>query len=289
VAQVKALACELPARLGLPLSRFSRAELRRQMIASGLVAEISGMTIWRWLSADALRPWSRRSWIFPRDPAFAEKAARVLDLYHRQWEGQPLGEGDFVLSADEKTQIQIRERRQPLQPPGPGRAIRVEHEYRRHGTCAYLAAWDVHRARLFGCIGSRATIEAFDTFVETVMAREPYRSAQRVFWVVDNGTVHRGARSVERLENRHDNLVLVHLPVHASWLNQIEIYFSVLKRKALTPDDFASREAIAERILGFQDHYQQVATPFQWTFDRHHLERLLARCDRENSELKEAA
>lgn len=227
---MKALACELPARLGLPLSRFSRAELRRQVIAAGLVAEISGVTIWRWLSADAIRPWSRRSWIFPRDPDFHEKAARVLDLYHREWDGQRLGEGDFVLSADEKSQIQIRERLHPIGAPGPGRAARVEHEYRRHGTCAYLAAWDVHHARLFGRVESRATIETFDALVETVMEQDPYRSAQRVFWVVDNGTIHRGQRAVERLESRWDNLVLVHLPVHASWLNQIEIYFSVLQR-----------------------------------------------------------
>ncbi|MGH7556216.1 MAG: hypothetical protein ACREMD_00240 [Gemmatimonadota bacterium] len=111
---MKALACELPARLGLPLSRFGRAELQRHVVAAGLVAEISGVTIWRWLNQDAIRPWSRRSWIFPRDPDFHAKAARVLDLYHRQWHDQPLGEGDFVLSADEKTQLQIRERCHPV-------------------------------------------------------------------------------------------------------------------------------------------------------------------------------
>ena len=88
VAEVKALACELPVKLGLPLSRFSRSELRRYVLAAGIVAEISGVTIWRWLHEDALRPWSRRSWIFPRDPEFATKAGRVLDLYHRRWKGR---------------------------------------------------------------------------------------------------------------------------------------------------------------------------------------------------------
>lgn len=278
MAQVKALACELPSRLGLPLSRFSRAELRRQVLAAGLVAEISGVTIWRWLHQDAIRPWSRRSWVFPRDPEFREKAAPVLDLYQRTWNGADLGPGEFVLSADEKTQLQIRSRRHPLTPPRPGRPIRVEHEYRRHGTCAYLAAWDVHRARLFGQLAGRATIETFDAFVATVMRTEPYRSADRVFWVVDNGTVHRGERSRVRLREHWPQLRLIHLPVHASWLNQIEIYFSVLQRQALTPDDFPSRDALEARVLGFQAHYQQVATPFEWKFTRQDLDRLLDRC-----------
>jgi hypothetical protein len=279
IAEVKALACELPARLGLPLSRFSREDLRRHVVAAGLVAEISGITIWRWLHEDAIRPWSRRSWVFPRDPKFREKAAPVLDLYHGHWQGDALGPGDFVLSADEKTQLQIRSRRHPIEPPAPGRPMRVEHEYRRHGTCAYQAAWDVHWARLFGQVVGRNTIATFAAFVANVMVVEPYASADRVFWVVDNGTVHRGQRSIDRLEGCWPNLVLVHLPVHASWLNQIEIYFSVLQRKALSPDDFASQEEIEARVLGFQDHYQQVAEPFEWKFTRDDLDRLLARCE----------
>jgi hypothetical protein len=272
------VACELPATLGLPLSRFSRAELRRHVLAAGLVAEISGMTIWRWLRDDAIRPWTHRSWIFPRDPAFAEKAGPVLDLYHRRWQGEPLRPRDFVLSADEKTQIPIRSRRHPVEPPVPGRAARVASDYRRHGVCAYLAAWDVHRAALFGTVVEKLSIHAFDALVDQVMQQPPYATARRVFWVVDNGTIHRGQRAVERLRGRWPNLILVHLPVHASWLNQIEIYFSILQRKALTPADFSSRQALAERILGFQAHYQTVARPFEWRFTRRDLARLLRRC-----------
>lgn len=274
---MKALACELPATLGLPLSRFSRSELRRPVLAAGIVADISGTTIWRWLHADALRPWSRRSWIFPRDPEFGPKAGRVLDLYHRQWNGRALCGDQFVISADEKTQIPIRTRRHPITPPGPGRSMRVEHEYRRHGVCAYIAAWDVHRARLFGNVRAKISIAAFDALVAQVMAREPYRSARRVFWIVDGGTIHRGQRAADRLQARFDNLTLVHLPTHASWLNQIEIYFSILERKALTPAHFSSQDEIAERILGFQEHYQQIASPFEWKFTRSDLSRLLAR------------
>lgn len=237
------------------------------------------MTIWRWLHEDAIRPWSRRSWVFPRDPKFREKAGQVLNLYHRDWKGKALGAGDFVLSADEKTQLQIRSRRHPSTPPAPGRPVRVEHEYRRHGTCAYQAAWDVHRAKLFGQVVERNTIQTFDAFVARVMSAEPYASAERVFRIVDNGTVHRGQASVDRLEAAWSALRLVHLPVHASWLNQIEIYVSVLQRKALTPDDFASFEEIATRVLGFQERYQTVAKPFEWKFTRTDLERLLNRCE----------
>ena len=277
VAEVKALACELPAKLGLPLSRFSRADLRRHVLAAGLVATISGVTIWRWLREDALRPWSRRSWIFPRDPDFARKAARVLDLYHRRWKGRPLADNMFVLSADEKTQIQIRTPCHEITPPAPRRAMRVEHEYRRHGVCAYLAAWDVHRARLYGTVVQKISIVAFDALVADVMAQEPYRSARRVFWIVDGGTIHRGPRAADRLQTRFKNLTLVHSPTHASWLNQIEIYFSILQRKALTPADFSSQVAVAARILGFQEHYQRIAQPFRWKFTRRDLRRLLAK------------
>jgi GNAT superfamily N-acetyltransferase len=275
---VKAIACELPAKFGLPLSRFSRAELRRHVLATGLVAEISGMTIWRWLREDAIRPWAHRSWIFPRDPDFGAKAGLVLDLYHRRWHGQSLGPHDFVLSADEKTQIQLTTPRDPIAAPAPGHPMRVSSDYRRHGTGAYLAAWDVHRARLFGHVVPEISIDAFDALVADVMRRAPYRTARRVFWVVDNGTIHRGTRAVDRLRARWPNLILVHLPVHASWLNQVEIYFSILQRKALTPSDFPTLLAAANRILGFQRHYQRIAEPFEWRFTRRDLTKVLARC-----------
>jgi len=277
ICEVKALACQLPRDLGLPFSRLSRETLRAAVIQRGIVAHISGATIWRWLSADALRPWYHRSWIFPRDPLFSEKAGRVLDLYHRVWEDQPLRRDEYVVCADECTGIQVKRRLHPTVPPQPGRAMRVEHEYQRKGTLAYLAAWDVHEAQVFGRIESRATIVAFDALVAQLMEREPYRSAARIFLVVDNGTIHRGQRAVDRLRAQWPHLVLVHLPLHASWLDQVEIYFSILKRQVLTPNDFPSREIAATSILGFQNRYQQIAKPFKWQFTRHDLNRLLAR------------
>ncbi len=133
------------------------------------------------------------------------------------------------------------------------------------------------RARLFGDVVGKISIVALDALVARVMAIDPYRSAERVFRVVDNGTIHRGRRAADRLQARFPNLTLVHLPTHASWLNQIEIYFSILQRKALTPAHFTSQDEIAERIIGFHDHYQQIATPFEWTFTRRALDRLMAR------------
>jgi hypothetical protein len=279
IAEVKALACELPAQSGRPISRWSSAEIASEAVARGIVCEVSGTTVWRWLSEDAIRPWAWRSWVFPRDPDFAAKAGRVLDLYERRWDGRRLHPGDYVISADEKTQLQALLRRHPLIAPGPGRPGLVEHEYRRGGTLAYLAAMDVHDpARgLFGRVEAKISNDAFDALVDEVMTTEPYASARRVFWVVDNGTIHRGQKAIDRLTARWPNLILVHLPVHASWLNQIEIYFSILTRKALTPCHFASLDELADRVTGFQQHYRRSAKPFDWTFTRSDLHDLIAR------------
>ena len=153
--------------------------------------------------------------------------------------------------------------------------MRVEFEYERSGALAYLAAWDVRRAKIFGRCESTTGIEPFGRLVQQVMEQEPYRNAQRVFWIVDNGSSHRGAAAAQRLQALYGNLRLVHLPVHASWLNQVEIYFSVIQRKVLTPNDFASLEEVQQRLLAFQKLYEQVAAPFEWKFTRADLLELL--------------
>lgn len=287
IVDVKAIACELPQRLGLPLSRLHVPDIRAEVLHRGLVAEISGTTIWRWLASDAIRPWSHRSWIFPRDPDFKAKAGRVLDLYARQWEGKPLTEKDFVISADEKTSIQARHRCHPTSPPGPRRATRLEHEYERRGALAYLAAWDCGQAKIFGRCEATTGIEPFRRLVDQVMAVEPYASAERVFWVVDNGSSHRGDASVGRLTKDWPNTYLVHLPVHASWLNQVEIYFSVIQRKVLDPNDIADLDELRQRLLAFEQLYQQAAKPFEWKFTRQDLAKLLQRLA--NQDLQRAA
>jgi DDE superfamily endonuclease len=220
-----------------------------------------------------------RSWLFRRDPDFREKAGRVLDLYARRFGGESLHPGEFVISADEKSQLQALGRRHPTVAAGPGHPMRSEFEYRRGGTLAYLAAWDVHHARLFDRVAPRTGIEPFGRLVEQVMTTEPYASAKRVFWVVDNGSSHAGRTSIERLEGAYRNLRLIHLPIHASWLNQVELYFSIVQRKALTPNDFDSLEELAERLLAFGRRYREIARPFEWTFTRRDLERVLDRVE----------
>jgi len=150
MVKIKALACELPATLGLPLSRLSVADVAGHAQRLGLVARISDSTVWRWLHEDAIRPWQHRCWIFPRDPNFQAKAGRILDLYERRWQGKSLREDEFVISTDEKTSIQARLRIHPSLPTRPNETMRVEHEYARGGAWAYLAALDVHRAKVFG-------------------------------------------------------------------------------------------------------------------------------------------
>jgi hypothetical protein len=277
VVAVKALACELPARLEVPLSRLHVPDIAAEARARGIVAEISGTTIWRWLSEDAIRPWKCRSWIFPRDPQFETKAGRVLDLYARTWAGKPLGEGDFVISADEKTSIQARLRCHPTLGPASGRDTRVEHEYDRGGSLAYLAAWDVHRAKVLGRCEPTTGIAPFGRLVEQVMTTEPYASARRVFWVVDNGSSHRGTRAADRLRAQWPTARLVQLPVHGSWLNQVEIYFSVVQRKVLTPNDFADLAEVESRLAAFERRYEKSATPFEWRFTRSDLAKLIER------------
>lgn len=280
MVEIKAQACELPSTFGMPLSRWSTRDLAAAVRQSGIGASISRTTIWRWLNEDAIRPWQHRCWIFPRDPQFADKAGRILDLYERSWNGRRLKDDEFVLSADEKTSIQARRRKRASLPPRPGSAMKIEHEYKRCGAWAYLAALDVHRAKLFGRCESRSGIEPFDRLVDQVRRQTPYNEARRVFWIMDHGSAHRAPTCIARLRSKHPRLVPVHGPVHASWLNQIEINFSIVQRKALTPNHFDSLRALRQRLIGFQKHYERAAKPFEWMFTRGDLDALLNKMKR---------
>ncbi|MCA1835441.1 MAG: IS630 family transposase [Actinobacteria bacterium] len=280
IAEVKAMACQLPAETGLPLSRWSGPELAEEIVARGISWAISPSTVRRILATDALKPWQHQSWIFIRDPNFAAKASRVLDLYARTYQGIVLGPDEYVISSDEKTSIQARCRCHPTLAPGAARMMRVNHEYQRGGALAYLAAYDVHQARIFGHCAAKTGIMPFMTLVEQVMTQEPYASAKRVFWVVDNGSSHRGQASIDRLAKRFPNAVMVHTPVHASWVNQIEIYFSIIQRKVLTPNDFTSLDQVEDRLTAFERRYNATARPFRWKFTPVDLEDLMARIER---------
>ena len=152
-----------------------------------------------------------------------------------------------------------------------------DSNFRSFGAWAYIAGLDVHHARIFGRCEAKNGIDPFDRLVEQVMTRPPYHDARRVFWIVDNCSAHRGVRAVERLRNRYSQLTLVHAPIHASWLNQIEIYFSIVQRKVLTPNDFPDLNSVAERLLNFQYYWEDKAKPFEWKFTRKDLADLLAK------------
>jgi len=288
VAGIKALACEPPAERDVPLSRWSSAELASQAVSEGLVESVSSSTVRRWLHADAIKPWRYRSWIFPRDRDFGAKAARVLDLYERVFDGVPLGPHDYVISADEKSQLQALRRCHPGRPAGPDHVAQLEFEYERGGTLAYMGAYDVHHARLIGTVAAKTGIVPFMELVERVMTTEPYASARTVYWVVDNGSSHNGQRSIDRMTAAWPNARLVHLAVHASWLNQIEIIFSIIQRKVIKPADFADLDALADRLRRFEHRYNQTAAPFDWRFTTSDLGAMLERLDTRRSRAEAA-
>lgn len=275
--EIKALACELPGTLGLPFSRLSMSDIANVAVDRSIVASISVTTVWRYLQTDAVKPWTHRTWLFPWDPLFVEKATVILDLYFRTFQGTPLGPDDYVISSDEKTSIQARHRKVIGIGPQPHQPRLLEFEYDRRGALAYLAAWDVHQAKLFGICEKTTGIEPYHRLVDLVMGQEPYRSARRVFWITDNGSSHRGKSSVERLSEWYPNAIQIHTPVHAGWLNQVEAFFGILQQKVLTPTDCPDLESLEKAILQFQVLYNQIAKPFKWEYTKDDLKETISR------------
>jgi hypothetical protein len=266
-ALIQAMACEVIAETEQPLSRQSLADLVRRAQTT-LSKKISRSTVWRMLHESAIKPWQHEHWLFPKDPQFAEKAGPILDLYAGVWEGESLGRTDYVLSMDEKTSIQARGRRHKETPPRPKQTRRIEAEYKRNGALQYLAAWDVHRGIVVGRCEKKTGIKPFGLLVDQVLEQDPYKGATQLFFIVDNGSSHRGQASVERLRRRDRRIVLVHTPIHASWLNQVEIYFSIIQRKVLTPNDFAKLDAIRVRLTLYEELSNRTPKPFAWKFTR---------------------
>lgn len=261
---VIAVACELPSERHLPLSRHSASSIHEVITGEG--GSMSLRTVQRTLAEDVLKPWRYQSWIHPRDPHFREKAEVILGLYEGVWKGERLGPDDLVICADEKPSIQARQR--PVVAPAPGRVGRFESDYKRQGALQYLCAWDVKRGVPHGRCEAKNGIVPFGRLVDQVMAKEPYLSGPRIFWIVDNGSAHRGQKAAARLRARYPNLTLVHTPTHASWLNQQEIYFSIVQRKVLTPAAAHDLPTLKTRILGFEARYRKSPRPFAWKFTR---------------------
>jgi transposase len=277
-AAVVALACQLPAATGVPLSRWTGPELAAELTTQGLVSgPMSVTSLLRILAENPVRPWQYQSWIYPRDPDFAAKATVILDLYQGFYQGEPLGPGDRILSFDAKPSIQARGRIHQTLPAAPGRPARVEHEYVRHGALALLAGLDVQTGKVFASTPRTTGIVPFMELAGQVMARPEYKNAPRVFVVVDNGSDHRGQAAIDRLRKAHPNAIMIHTPVHASWLNQIEIFFSIIQKKVVSPNDFASLEQLSETLLAFVRRYNQTAKPFSWKYTAADLKDLLHR------------
>jgi len=276
-AELCALACQLPAATGVPLAHWTCPELAGELQARGLVEAISASSVRRILAENPIKPWQYQSWIFIRDPDFAAKATTVLDLYAGTYDGQPLGPDEHVISIDAKPSIQARRRCHRPTPAQPGQPMRVEHEYQRAGALALLAGLDVRTGHVFGSCPPTTGIDPFMALVDQILSQQPYQNAKRVFVVVDNGSDHRGKAAIKRLTRKHPNAVLIHTPVHASWLNQIEIFFSIIQKKVVSPNDFTDTAELARTLLAFIDRYNTTARPFNWKFTAADLTELLAR------------
>jgi transposase len=294
-AAVVALACQLPAATGVPLSRWTGPELLAEITRAGLAPQLSASSVLRILAEHPVKPWQYQSWICPRDPDFAARASVILDLYQGFYQGRRLRPGDRILSVDAKPSIQARGRCRPTAPAGPGKPVRVEHEYVRHGALALLAALDVHTGTVFAATPATTGIAPFMDLIGQVMSVPQYKDAPRVFVIVDNGSDHRGQAAAKRLHDAWPNAIMIHTPVHASWLNQAEIFFSITQKKVISPNDFASLDELAGTLLAFVDRYNQTARPFNWKFTAADLARLLNKISarehaaRNPAELPEAA
>ena len=279
-AAVVALACQLPAATGVPLAHWTGPELAAELAAQGLAGLMSASSVLRILADHPVKPWQYQSWIYPRDPDFEAKARIILDLYQGSYQGEPLQPGDRILSFDAKPQINARSRLHPTLPAARGKPVRCEHEYKRKGSLALLAGLDIHTGRVFGSTPVTTGITPFMTLAGQVMARPEYKNAPRVFVIVDNGSDHRGQPAIDRLARAHPNAIMIHTPVHASWLNQIEIFFSVIQKKVVSPDDFASLEELSAALLAFIGRYNQTARPFSWKYTASDLHELMDRISR---------
>ena len=261
-----ALACTLPRDSGKPLSRWSASELARTVIQRGIVSDISASTVKRWLCADQIKPWQYRSWQQPTDPRFLEKAIPILDLYER---AQELGrKGHIIVCVDEKTSIQARKAGGGTTAACPGHSVHVGDRYERRGAVQLFAGLLVHRGETLVRCFERKRFSEFQSFLRMLFASLWCKRVRVLHLILDNGSTH----APKQLPTWIGTLGLpfaVHLhwlPVHASWLDQIEIVFSVLQRKVLRPNDFASPQHLERRVLTFFAERNRTARPIHWSY-----------------------
>ena len=267
------LACERPDRVGRSLSQWDCAELARQLTADGVVASVSCSTVRRILSHHKLKPWRQHLWLspqVPRDAAFAATVQAICDLYTRT-----LRRDEVVLCVEEKTNLQPRPRPAPTLPAVPGRPVRVEHEYQRAGALNLLAAFDTRTGHVYASTAERKRQGEFLCLLEKLDQEIP-PTVTTIHVVLDNLRMHKG-QQVQQWLAEHPRFVVHFTPVHCSWMNQIEPWFSILQRKRLRIVDFASKAELAERLAAFVKEWNQWAHPFHWTTKS--VAKIMARCE----------
>ena len=256
------LACERPDPLGRSLSQWDCTELARQLIAERIVEDISAATVRRILTAHQLKPWRHHLWLYPkrpRDSAYYATISALIDLYTR-----PLHDDEMVLSVDEKTSLQPRPRLSPTQPAQPGHLPnRYEHEYKRSGAVHLFAAFDTRSGTVYGQCYPRKRQQECITFLEQ-LDREIAADITTIHLGCDNVSTHHG-REVGKWFAKHPRFVVHFTPVHCSWMNQVEQWFSILQRKRLRIVDFASKEDLHAKLMQFIVEWNEHAHPFNWS------------------------
>jgi len=263
------------------LARWSRAELVRQLAAQPDLEAVSAGTMGRWLRDEQIRPWRYRMWQHIHDPeAFLSRARPVLQLYAEAT--SLLRSGTWLLCVDEKTSIQAREAEQAPRPAIRRHARRQSPRYKRRGSRHLIAGLSVADGHILGQCTSRKRFVDFQSFITTIVVPEARRRGMHtVALILDNGTTH-APKQLERwlaeqgAKQDWGVRFEVHwLPPNASWLDQIEIWFSILQRKLLQPNHFVSVAALERAIAKFIARYNQTAKPIKWTYTVEKLERKL--------------
>lgn len=267
------LACELPEQAGRSLSQWDCAELARHLMRDEVVASISPQTVQRMLAADRLKPWRSHVWLHPRRPrdaTFAAQVRAVADLLTRL-----LADDEIVLSLDEMTSLQPRPRRVPTRPAQPGRPMQVEHAYRRAGATHLFAAFDTRSGQVYGVTTRRKRQVEYLTLLEH-LDQTIHASVTTIHLLADNVSVHHG-KLVRRWLAAHPRFVTHFTPVHCSWMNPVEQWFGILRRKRLRSPNFADLAALQRAILQFIAEWNETAHPFRWTTSS--FEKILAKVD----------
>jgi transposase len=267
------MACERPDKRGRSLSQWDCRELADQLARDGVVASISADTVRRILENHQLKPWRQHMWLspqVPRDADFAARVQEVADLYTR-----PLAAHEMVLCVDEKTSLQPRPRKTPTKPARPGRPVQVEHEYGRCGALNLFAAFDTRTGRVYGLTAERKRQKEFIEFLE-LLDRDIPATITAIHVVLDNLRMHKG-KQVQAWLAQHPRFVFHHPPVHCSWMNQVEQWFSILQRKRLAIADFADKTELAAKLQQFIAEWNEKAHPFNWRTKS--VAKIMAKCE----------